>query len=67
MIKTQINFPDVLIHMIKLRDNFNEVIEELEILSNKKIRAQIKKSLMAEKKGKTKTYSLSEFKREIIL
>ena len=65
MQKTQIDFSHVLRHMKSLKDEFEEILEELELLSNPKIRKQIKESLEAEKHGKTIKYSLTGFKKKM--
>lgn len=67
MQKTQINFSHVLKHMKSLKDDFEEIVEELELLSNPKIRKQIEASLEAEKEGKTIKYSLTGIKKEMDL
>ena len=67
MQKTQINFSHVLKHMKNLKDDFEEIVEELELLSNPKIRKQIEASLEAEKEGKTIKYSLAGIKKEMDL
>lgn len=65
MQKTQINFSHVLKHMKSLKDDFEEIVEELELLSNPKIRKQIEASLEAEKEGKTIKCSLAGIKKEM--
>ena len=65
MAKTTIDFPRVLRHMQKLRNEFDEVVEELNLLNNQTVRKQIEHSLDAERKGETRKYSISEFKKEI--
>jgi hypothetical protein len=65
MAKTTIDFPRVLRHMQKLRNEFDEVVEELNLLNNQTVRKQIKNSLEAEKKGETIKFSISKFKKEI--
>lgn len=63
MLEAKIDLPHVLKRMTKLRAEFDEIIEELEILSNPQIRKQIETSLKAEREGKTKKYTLPELKR----
>lgn len=65
MLKTKIDFPQVLQHMHKMRDEFNEIVEELEMLSNIKVKKQIERSFEAEKKGQTRKFTLSELKNEL--
>ncbi|GAB4413487.1 MAG: hypothetical protein OHK0032_09600 [Thermodesulfovibrionales bacterium] len=63
MIEAKIDLPNVLKRMTRLRTELDEIIEELEILSNPRIRKQIEESLKAEKEGKTKKYTLTGLKR----
>ncbi len=63
MLETKIDLPHVLKRMTELRSEFDEIIEELEMLSNPRIRKQIETSLKAEKEGKTKKYTLPELKK----
>ena len=65
MQKIQINFSHVLRHMQSLKNEFGEIVEELELLSNTNIRKQVSKSLKAENKGKTEKYSVVDFKKAI--
>jgi hypothetical protein len=65
MIGTKIDLPDVLKRMTKLRGEFDEIIEELEMLSNPRIRKQVEASLKAEREGRTKKHTLSEFKKAV--
>ncbi len=65
MIETKIDLPHVLKRMTQLRSEFDDIIEELEILSNPRIRQQIEASLKAEKEGKTRKHTLPEFKKVI--
>jgi hypothetical protein len=62
---TDIDFSKVLQHMLKLRNEFDEIVEELEILGNLKMRDQIQNSLDAEKRGQTQKYTLSAFRKEL--
>jgi hypothetical protein len=63
MIETKIDLPNVLKRMTKLRGEFDEIIEELEMLSDPRIRKQIETSLKAEREGRTKKHTLSELKK----
>lgn len=65
MQKKEIRFSHVLKHMKDLRDEFNEIVEELEILSSPTMKQQIEDSLQAEKEGKTAKYSLNALKKDI--
>lgn len=65
MIETKIDFPHVLKRMSRLRSEFDEIIEELEILSNPDMRKQIETSLKAEKEGRTRRHTLAGFKKAI--
>lgn len=63
MLQAKIDLPHVLKRMTRLRAEFDEIIEELEMLSNPRTRKQIETSLKAEREGKTKRYTLPELKR----
>lgn len=63
MLEAKIDLPHVLKRMTQLRAEFDEIIEELEILSNPRISKQIEASLKAEREGKTKKYTLPELKK----
>jgi len=63
MLQTKIDLSDVLKRMTQLRSEFDEIIEELEMLSNPRTRKQMEASLKAEREGKTKRYTLPELKR----
>ena len=63
MLQAKIDLPHVLKRMTQLRAEFDEIIEELEMLSNPRTRKQIETSLKAEREGKTKRYTLPELKR----
>lgn len=63
MLEARIDLPHVLKRMTRLRAEFDEIIEELEILSNPRIRKQIETSLKAEREGKTKKYTLNGLKK----
>ena len=65
MLQPKIDLPYVLKRMTRLRAEFDEIIEGLEMLSNPKVRKQIEASLKAEREGKTKKYALPELKRAI--
>ena len=65
MQKTQIDFPHVLKHMKTLKNEFEEIVEELELLSNPKLRTQIETSLETEKERKTVKYSLAHLKKNL--
>jgi hypothetical protein len=65
MLEAKIDLPHVLKRMTKLRAEFDEIIEELEILSNPRMRKQLETSLKAEREGKTKKYTLPELKRAV--
>ncbi len=67
MLEAKIDLPHVLKRMTKLRAEFDEIIEELEILSNPRVRKQIEASLKAEREGKTRRYTLPELKRAMEL
>ncbi|MDI6784964.1 MAG: hypothetical protein QME64_12840 [bacterium] len=51
--------------MHKIRNEFDEVIEELNLLNTQSIRKQLEDSLAAEKNGKTKKFTIAEFKKQI--
>ena len=63
MLEVKIDLPHVLERMTQLRSEFDEIIEELEMLSNPRIRSQIEAALKAEREGKTKKYRLPEFRK----
>ena len=63
MIEAKIDLPNVLKRMTKLRGEFDEITEELEMLSNPRIRKQMETSFKAEKEGKTRKYTLPELKK----
>lgn len=63
MLEARIDLPHVLKRMTRLRAEFDEIIEELEILSNPRIRKQIETSLKTEREGKTKKYTLNGLKK----
>ncbi len=63
MLEARIDLPHVLKRMTRLRAEFDEIIEELEILSNPGIRKQIETALKAEREGKTKKYTLNGLKK----
>jgi hypothetical protein len=65
MIGARIDLPNVLKRMTKLRGEFDEIIEELEMLSNPMIRKQIEASLKAEREGRTRKHTLPELKKAI--
>lgn len=67
MLEAKIDLPHVLKRMTQLRAEFDEIIEELEILSNPRMRKQIETSLKAEREGKTRRYTLPELKRAMEL
>lgn len=51
--------------MRSVKDEFEEIVEELELLSNPGIRKRIENSLKAEKEGRTVKCSLADFKKDI--
>lgn len=63
MLEARIDLLHVLKRMTRLRAEFDEIIEELEILSNPRIRKQIETSLKTEREGKTKKYTLNGLKK----
>ncbi len=65
MLEARIDLPHILKRMTRLRAEFDEIIEELEILSNPRIRKQIETSLKAEREGKTRKYTLNGLKKTI--
>ncbi len=65
MLETKIDLPHVLKRMTELRSEFDEIIEELEMLSNPRIRKQIEASLKAEREGRTRKHTLPELKKAI--
>lgn len=67
MLEAKIDLPHVLKRMTKLRAEFDEIIEELEMLSNPRMRKQLETSLKAEREGKTRRYTLPELKRAMEL
>jgi hypothetical protein len=67
MLEAKIDLPHVLKRMTQLRAEFDEIIEELEILSNPRMRKQLETSLKAEREGKTRRYTLPELKRAMEL
>ena len=63
MLQDKIDLPHVLKRMTELRAEFDEIIEELELLSNPEVRKQVERSLKAEREGKTKRHTLLELKK----
>lgn len=63
MIEAKIDLPNVLKRMTKMRGEFDEIIEELELLSNPRTIKQIETSLKAERDGRTKKLTLPELKK----
>jgi len=61
--EAKIDPPYVLKRMTKMRDEFDGIIEELQIVSNPRTVRQIETSLKAERDGRTKKLNLPELKK----